>query len=110
MTNNGELANRRTHPNFGLTKEYKVLVVRRPDRVQIAAWQRGIVLEDGHKTATTNVRDETAQGKGAWVRITMGEGRKRQMRETCQQPGLQVVRILCVRIGRLRLGNLKPRQ
>ena len=40
----------------------------------------------------------------------MGEGRKRQIRETCQQLGLPVVRIVRVRIGTLRLGNLKPRQ
>jgi 23S rRNA pseudouridine2605 synthase len=40
----------------------------------------------------------------------MGEGRKRQIRETCKQLGLPVVRIIRVRIGTLRLGNLKPRQ
>ena len=40
----------------------------------------------------------------------MGEGRKRQIRETCKQSGLPVVRIIRVRIGSLRLGNLKPRQ
>jgi 16S rRNA U516 pseudouridylate synthase RsuA-like enzyme len=40
----------------------------------------------------------------------MGEGRKRQIRETCAQLGLPVVRILRVRIGALRLGNLKARQ
>jgi 23S rRNA pseudouridine2605 synthase len=40
----------------------------------------------------------------------MREGRKRQIRETCKQLGLPVVRILRIRIGSLRLGNLKPRQ
>jgi 23S rRNA pseudouridine2605 synthase len=40
----------------------------------------------------------------------MGEGRKRQIRETCQQLGLPVVRILRIRIGSLRLDNLKARQ
>jgi 23S rRNA pseudouridine2605 synthase len=40
----------------------------------------------------------------------MKEGRKRQIRETCKQLGLPVVRILRIRIGSLRLGNLKPRQ
>ena len=57
-----------------------------------------------------DVRYESSQGKGAWVRVTMGEGRKRQIRETCQQLGLPIVRILRIRIGALRLGNLKPRQ
>ncbi|HXQ38324.1 MAG TPA: hypothetical protein VN843_30270, partial [Anaerolineales bacterium] len=40
----------------------------------------------------------------------MGEGRKRQIRETCKQLGLPIVRILRIRIGTLRVGNLKPRQ
>jgi 23S rRNA pseudouridine2605 synthase len=69
-----------------------------------------VVLEDGHKTAPADVRYESAQGKGAWVRVIMKEGHKRQIRETCRQLGLPVVRILRTRIGTLRLGNLKPRQ
>ena len=110
MTNDGELTNQLTHPKFGHTKEYKVLIARRPDRVQLEAWQRGVVLEDGYKTAPADVRFESAQGKGAWVRVIMGEGRKRQIRETCKQLGLPIVRIVRIRIGTLRLGNLKPRQ
>ena len=57
-----------------------------------------------------DVRFESAQGKGAWVRVIMREGRKRQIRETCKQLGLPIVRILRIRIGSLRLGNLKARQ
>jgi 23S rRNA pseudouridine2605 synthase len=68
------------------------------------------VLEDGYKTQPVDVRYETGQGKGAWVRVIMGEGRKRQIRETCKQLGLPIVRILRIRIGTLRIGGLKPRQ
>jgi 23S rRNA pseudouridine2605 synthase len=110
MTNDGELTNHLTHPRYGHQKEYKVLLAKRPDYDQLEAWRRGVVLEDGHKTAPVDIRFESAQGKGAWVRVIMGEGRKRQIREICQQLGLPVVRILRVRIGALRLGNLKPRQ
>ena len=91
-------------------KDYKVLLAKRPDKDQLDAWKRGVVLEDGYKTAPADVFFESAQGKGAWVRVSMGEGRKRQIREICQQLGLPVVRIVRVRIGTLRLGNLKPRQ
>ena len=91
-------------------KEYRVLLARRPDHDQLEAWKRGIILEDGYKTAPVDVRFESAQGKGAWVRVVMREGRKRQIRETCQQLGLPVVRILRIRIGSLKLGNLRPRQ
>ena len=110
MTNDGELTNRLTHPKFGHTKEYKVLLAKLPDKDQIEAWKRGVVLEDGYKTAPSEVRFERAQGKGAWVRVVMGEGRKRQIREICKQLGLPIVRIVRVRIGSLHLGNLKPRQ
>jgi len=94
----------------GHDKEYKVLLARRPDKDQLEAWKRGVVLEDGYKTAPANVRFESAQGKGAWFRVVMGEGRKRQIREICKQLGLPVVRLVRIRIGSLRLGNLKPRQ
>jgi 23S rRNA pseudouridine2605 synthase len=110
MTNDGDLTNRLTHPKFGHDKEYKVLLARRPDKDQLEAWKRGVVLEDGYKTAPADVRFETAQGKGAWVRVVMGEGRKRQIREICKQLGLPVVRIVRIRIGTLRLGSLRPRQ
>lgn len=110
MTNDGELANQLTHPRYGHHKEYRVLLAKRPDHEQVEAWKRGVVLEDGYKTQPVEVWFETSQGKGAWVRVIMGEGRKRQIRETCQQLGLPVVRIVRVRIGTLRLGNLKPRQ
>ena len=69
-----------------------------------------MILEDGYKTAPVEVRFESAQGKGAWVRVIMGEGRKRQIRETCKQLGLPVVRIIRVRIGDLRVGSLKAGQ
>jgi 23S rRNA pseudouridine2605 synthase len=110
MTNDGDLTNRLTHPRFGHTKEYRVLLARRPDREQLETWKRGVVLEDGYKTAAAEVRFESTQGKGAWVRVVMGEGRKRQIREICKQLGLPVVRIVRVRIATLRLGTLKSRQ
>ena len=47
-------------------------------------------------------------GKGSWLRVIMGEGRKRQIRETGSTLGLPVVRIIRTRIGTLHLGSLKP--
>jgi len=87
-----------------------VLVARRPDERQLDTWRRGVVLEDGYRTAPAEVRIESGQGKGAWLRVIMREGRKRQIRETGSQLGLPVVRIIRVRIGTLLLGSLKPRE
>ena len=110
MTNDGDLANKLTHPRYGHEKEYRVLLARRPDDKQLQAWARGVVLEDGHRTAPAQVRFESTSGKGAWIRVIMGEGRKRQIREIGFLLGLPVVRIVRIRIGTLRLDNLKPRQ
>jgi 23S rRNA pseudouridine2605 synthase len=108
LTNDGELANRLTHPRYGHEKEYRVLVATRPDEQQLATWRRGVVLEDGHRTLPAEVRVEELAGKGTWLRIVLREGRKRQIREVGRTLGLPVVKILRIRIGSLELGELKP--
>ena len=110
LTSDGELANRLTHPRYGHEKEYRVLVARRPDDEQLETWRRGVVLEDGYRTAPAEIRLDGFFGKGAWLRVVLREGRKRQIRETGLQIGLPVVKIIRVRIGSLRLGTLKPRE
>lgn len=110
MTNDGELTNKLTHPKFGHQKEYRVLVARKPDDKQLDTWRRGVVLEDGDKTAPADVSFISMSGKGAWIRVIMGEGKKRQIREVGKLLGLPVVKIIRLRIGTLKLGSLKPRQ
>ena len=110
LTNDGELANQLTHPRFQHEKEYKVLVARRPDDTQLETWRRGIVMEDGTRTLPAKVTFESTHGQGAWLRVVMREGRKRQIREMGAQTGLPIVRILRVRIGALHLGSLKAKQ
>lgn len=110
LTNDGELANRLTHPRYGQEKEYRVLVGRRPDEIQLATWRRGVVLEDGYHSAPVHVDVLSHSGKGTSLRVIMKEGRKRQIRDTCHQIGLPVVSIVRVRIGSLQLGDLKPGQ
>ncbi len=110
LTNDGELANRLTHPRYEHEKEYRVLVARYPDPDQLNTWRRGVVLEDSHKTAPARVWMDRPSGKGAWLRIVLKEGRKRQIRETGTLLGLPVVKIIRVRIGSLQLGSLQPRE
>ena len=93
---------------YDYEKEYRVLVARRPDETQLETWRRGVVLEDGYRTAPALVRVESLAGKGTWLRVIMREGKKRQIRETGSQIGLPVVKIIRVRVGTLLLGNLKP--
>jgi len=110
MTNDGELALRLTHPRYGCEKEYRVLLSRRPDEQQLEIWRRGVVLEGGLRTAPALVRVESPAGRGAWVRVVMGEGRKRDIREIAMRLGLSVVRLQRIRIGSLLLGSLRPGQ
>ena len=110
MTNDGELANRLTHPRYEHEKEYRVLVARHPEPKQLDAWRNGIVLEDGFRTHPAQVWVDKKYGKGAWMTVVLKEGHKRQIREMGRQTGLPVVRIIRVRIGDLKLGNLKPRE
>ncbi|MFN2146325.1 MAG: pseudouridine synthase [Anaerolineales bacterium] len=110
LTNDGKLANLLTHPRYGHEKEYKVLVARQPDDDQLATWRRGVVLEDGYRTQPVFVQIERLQGKGAWLKVVMKEGRKRQIRETAAQLSLPIVKLIRVRIGSLKVGGLRPGQ
>lgn len=110
LTNDGDLANRLTHPRFGHEKEYKVLIGRKPDEEQLAIWRRGVVMEDGYRTLPASVEVENYTGDQTWLRITMREGKKRQIREIGSRIGLPVLRIIRVRLGTLTLGSLKPKE
>lgn len=110
LTNDGKLANLLTHPRYGHEKEYKVLVARQPDEEQLATWRRGVVLEDGYHTQPVFVRVDKLHGKGAWLKVVMKEGRKRQIRETAYQLSLPIVKLIRVRIGSLKIGGLRPGQ
>ncbi len=107
LTNDGDFANEMTHPSFGHEKEYIVQVGARPDAEQLTTWRRGVVLEDGYKTAPASVEVIESAPRGATLRIVMHEGRKRQIREVGSRIGLPVLRIKRVRIGNIRLGTLK---
>ncbi len=107
LTNDGSLANRLMHPRYGHEKEYRVLINRHPDDEQLAALRHGIVLADGYRTQPARVWVDELAGKGCFLRFILYEGRKRQIREMCQRIGLYVVRLVRIRIGTLRLGNLK---
>jgi 23S rRNA pseudouridine2605 synthase len=108
LTNDGGLAQRISHPKFEVEKEYRVLVARRPGAEQLEIWRRGVVLEDGFRTAPMRVKLEATEGRGAWLRVIMHEGRKHEIRDVGRTIGLPVVRIIRRRIGGLALGDLKP--
>lgn len=106
LTNDGDLANALTHPRYEHEKEYRVLVEGEPGASTLKAWRHGVLLE-GQMTAPAKV-EITGAGRGqTWLRVVMHEGRKRQIREVAGMLGHHVKYLQRVRIGPIRLTNLK---
>jgi 23S rRNA pseudouridine2605 synthase len=103
LTNDGDLAHRLTHPSFGVDKEYIAHVEGEPTRAELRRLREGIELDDGM----------TAPAKASLVapsiiRITIHEGRNRQVRRMCDAIGHPVKRLIRTRIGPLADRRLKP--
>lgn len=105
ITNDGVLAYRLTHPSFGVDKEYLVEVRGAPSPSAVATLRRGVVLDDG-KTAPAKV----AVLGASLLRITIHEGRNRQVRRMCEEIGHPVVRLVRSRIGPVTDRSLRPGQ
>ncbi|MDW8326013.1 MAG: pseudouridine synthase [Anaerolineales bacterium] len=113
LTNDGALANRLTHPRYEVEKEYRVLVKGAPDEEQLNIWRRGVVLKDPEtgkqvRTLPARVTREGPSHETTWLRVVMREGRKHEIRDIGATLGLPVKRLIRVRLGSLRLGDLKP--
>lgn len=107
LTNNGDVANKLTHPRYEHEKEYHVLSSKVPDKQQLAIWRRGVVLEDGYRTRPVRIDFLSIKAKN-WMKIIMKEGKKRQIREIGRAIGLPIKRIVRKRIATIKLGSLKP--
>jgi 23S rRNA pseudouridine2605 synthase len=105
LTNDGQLTDHLTHPRYESEKEYRVLVRGEPRSEQLSAWERGVVLE-GRRTAPAVVARDGRENKNTWLRVTMHEGRKHQIRDIGGLLGLPVLRLIRVRMGGLALGDL----
>lgn len=110
LTNDGDLADQLTHPRYGHEKEYRVKVRGEADEKRLNAWRRGVVISAGYRTAPARVEFERETEDGAWLRVVMHEGRKHQIREIGEHLGLLIQRIVRVRIGTLKVGDLRPGQ
>jgi 23S rRNA pseudouridine2605 synthase len=103
VTNDGELTHRLTHPSFGVDKEYLVEVEGAASPGALRALRQGVELDDG-VTAPAKVGQ---LGPGT-LRITIHEGRNRQVRRMCEAVGHPVLRLVRTRIGPITDRSLKP--
>ena len=106
LTNDGELANRISHPRYEHTKTYKVTVKGKVSPATIEVWESGVWL-DGSRTAACSVRALQSSKRSTILRIVMLEGRKRQIRRVAAQLGHPVIRLVRTHIGQLGLGTLR---
>jgi len=103
LTNDGELAHRLTHPSFGVDKEYLAEVAGKPSRGALRRLREGVELDDGITApAVVALADDQV------LRLTIHEGRNRQVRRMCAAVGHPVRRLVRVRIGPLSDHRLAP--
>lgn len=101
LTNDGELANRLTHPRYGVPRTYRATLRRAPSPSQLRGLREGVELEDG-RTRPARVR---STGQRA-VEITISEGRNRQIRRMAEAIGNEVVALQRIGFASLSLGRL----
>jgi len=102
FTTSGELANRLMHPRYEIIREYAVRTLGEIDEAARQALLDGVPLEDGLARFTTLV-DGGGQGANHWYRVSLHEGRNREVRRMFQAVGVTVSRLMRVRYGPLNL-------
>jgi 23S rRNA pseudouridine2605 synthase len=103
LTNEGELANRLTHPRYGVPKTYRVRLARPPSDEELERLRHGVELEDGRTSPAEVEREGELE-----LAITIREGRKRQVRRMAEAVGNRVEDLTRTRFGSLELGDLEP--
>jgi 23S rRNA pseudouridine2605 synthase len=101
VTNDGELANRLTHPRYGVRRTYRVRLRKAAGESQVRRLRRGVELEDG-TTAPAGVRRISPRV----LEVTIREGRNRQVRRMVEAVGNEVTGLARVRFGPLGIGGL----
>jgi pseudouridine synthase len=109
LTNDGDLANRVTHPRYGVVKQYVALVKGGPSKAEVRRLTEGIDLEDGPARALS-AQVVGRQGDETLVELTMGEGRNREVRRMFEAMGYELGSLVRTAIGPIADRTLKPGQ
>ena len=124
LTDDGRLAHRLTDPRFEHPKTYLVQVERVPEPEALGRLRRGVVLNDGRtRPAEVELLPESPalpdrsvpirfrkNVPTAWIRLTISEGRNRQVRRMTAAVGYPTLRLVRVAVGPIKLGDLAPGQ
>jgi 23S rRNA pseudouridine2605 synthase len=114
LTNDGDWANRVVHPRYENEREYAALVTPAPTRGDLQRLRDGVELEDGRARLLSSrflppppeVERERGE-RGTWLRVRIGEGRKREVRRLFDAVGCRVERLVRTRFGPLTLEGLR---
>lgn len=109
FTNDGELANKLTHPRHNINKNYIAYVKGCPDEAGLKSFREGLVIDD-YKTAPAQINILDTDGEFSTLDIKIHEGRNRQIRKMCQAINTPVIKLKRIAIGDISLGSLKTGQ
>ena len=98
FTTSGELANQLMHPRFGLEREYAVRVLGALSNEEKARLLEGVQLDDG-VASFGSIEDGGGEGSNCWYRVTISEGRNREVRRMLESVGHAVSRLIRIRYG-----------
>ncbi len=102
FTTSGDLANRLMHPRYGIEREYAVRTLGELEEGMRQKLLSGVELEDG-LAQFSKIADGGGEGVNRWYRVTIGEGRNREVRRMFEAVGLTVSRLIRTRYGALTL-------
>ncbi|WP_233167573.1 pseudouridine synthase [Xylophilus sp. ASV27] len=102
FTSSGELANKLMHPRFGLEREYAVRVLGALSNDEKQRLLEGVTLSDG-KAQFGSIEDGGGEGSNCWYRVTISEGRNREVRRMLEAVGHAVSRLIRIRYGAMML-------
>lgn len=106
LTDDGELANKLTHPKHNIPKIYRVTIAGRVGRTTVDALSAPMMI-DGYKIRPVKTRLIQGSFTSSVLEMTLYEGRNRQIRKMCQTQQLKITRLCRVAIGIIRLGSLE---
>lgn len=107
VTNDGELANRLTHPRYEVPKTYRVLVAGRPEPQSLDKLLRGVHLAEGVARAD-RIEVKSYHKESTILEMVLREGRNREIRRILAKLGHKVLRLVRIRVGPVKLGALPP--
>jgi len=105
LTNDGDLAHRLMHPRYGIEKTYVVQVAGNPTKEDLEQLLKGVWLSDGHVKAK-DVKKLKGKAGATSLRITLNEGKNREIRRMLARLDHKVLRLRRTALGAVKLGTL----